>query len=184
MIRSIILATLLLCSPIASPGILDRTVTVAFQDLRHQPEANLYEYSGFIVSRPGGGLFYTMFPHTDRKEATVTFDIKAHMDKGDTLVALYHNHPCHNKKYFVGYFSITDLISAKFHDVPTFMLDNCTGDVHKFDWSTDKVHDTGNDKSVKLPNGKVKTLHLPSGKIVGNIGYRSPSLDTDWVKLD
>ena len=177
MIRGVILATLLLCLSLpASSGVLEHTAVNAFRDLSQLPGSDQWEYSGYIVSRQGA-IYYTMFPHTDQKSDSVSFDIKAHMIPGDVLVAIYHNHPCHSTTHFTGWFSTSDLISAKFHDVPTFMLDNCTGLVHEFDWKKDKVHDTGDDLKVRFPNGTERWVHLPTGRIVGDLGRKLPNLD-------
>jgi proteasome lid subunit RPN8/RPN11 len=168
---------LFLLAPYKVPaGPLEHTALAALHDLRLQPGAEGWEYSGFIVYRDGT-YQYTMFPHTDRQPDRTQFDVAAHMLFTDKLVGIYHNHPCISRTHYVQYFSVSDLISAKAYGVPAFLLNNCTGDVHVFDWAVDHVRDTGADVQVHRPDGKDVYYHLPAGRLVGNIGITSPQLD-------
>lgn len=172
--KSFMLAMLL--SSCASAGTLEHTAIAALSDLRTQPHADEWEYSGVIVYRDGT-YQYSGLPYTDNFRDHVRLHIKEQLLPGDKLVAIYHNHPCYSTTLWTQYFSPADLISAKFYGVPAFMLENCTGAVHEFDWTVDTVKGSGADVGVTLPDGKKKTLHLPSGRIVGNIGRTSPNLD-------
>lgn len=172
-----LVAVLFFCLPaLAFAGPLEHVAVAALKDLRQLPSADQWEYSGFIVYRDDAYL-YTMFPHTDKLHAGVMFDIRAHMLPNDKLAGIYHNHPCYSLTYFTSYFSIPDIISAKFYGVPAFMLDNCTGEVHEFDWSVDTVRGTGDDKTVFFEDGTTKILHLPKGRIIGNIGIKSDTME-------
>lgn len=170
------LALALLLSACATAGTLERTAVVALKDLRRQPHAAEWEYSGVIVYRDGA-YRYSGFPHTDYIRDHVQLHIKEQMLPGDKLVAIYHNHPCYSTTLWVQYFSPADLISAKMYDVPTFMLNTCTGEVHEFDWNVDTVRGSGADVPARTLSGEKITRHLPAGRIIGNIGITSPNLD-------
>lgn len=166
----------LLLATTASAGTLEHTAVAALKYLRQQPHAAEWEYSGVIVYR-AGTYQYSGFPHTDQFRDHVKLDIKGQVLPGDKLVAIYHNHPCYSTTLWVQYFSPADLMSAKFYNVPAFLLDTCTGDVHMFDWNVDTIKGSGADVKVTTPQGEKKILHLPAGRIVGNIGVTSPNLD-------
>lgn len=173
-------ALALLVSACAPAGMLEHTAVAALHDLRTQPHAAEWEYSGVIVYR-AGTYQYSGFPHTDHFRDHTLLDVEGQMQPGDKLMAIYHNHPCYSTTLWTNYFSVTDIISAKFYGVPTFMLDVCTGDVHEFDWTVDKVKGSGADVGVITPSGAKKVLHLPSGRIVGNIGVTSPNMDLEGL---
>lgn len=139
------------------------------------PNGYRWEYSG-ILTRLDGQLGYSMFPRTIKMVDAVEMNPEKQRVPGDTLVALYHTHPCKPREYFPQYFSPQDLISAFFWHVPTFMLDECTGDVHEFDPAVDKARDTGVLVVIKQKNGRPRRVRLPAGRIVGNIGDRGPDL--------
>lgn len=161
---------------------LEHTAVAALKDLRQQPNAELYEYSGFIILRDGV-YQYTMFPHTDGHPDRVSYDIAAHLSASDTLVGIYHSHPCYSDTYFVQYFSTADLLGAKAMGVPAFLLNNCTGAVHEFDWRVDRVRSTGATVDVRLADGSLRTYHLPAGRLIGYIGIESRNLDQPYVVL-
>lgn len=171
-------ALLILCAieATAATGVLEHTAIAALRDLRQQPSGDRWEYSGFIVYRDNA-YQYSMFPHTDQARDHVRYDITAHLQPSDKLVGIYHNHPCYAESYHTAYFSTPDLISARFFHVPTFLLDNCTGIVHTFDWTRDSVHGSGADKRVFTSDGSSKIVHLASGRLIGNIGITSPDMD-------
>ena len=166
----------------AFAGELEHTAVLALKDLRQWPHAAEWEYSGFIVNRHGA-LLYVSAPHTDQASDHVIPDILTRLLPGDKLAGIYHNHPCYSTTHYTDYFSRADLIQAKFYDVPAFMLDNCTGDVHEFDWSVDNVRATGKDQHVILPDGRAVVYHLTPGRIVGNIGITSRNLDADEAAI-
>lgn len=176
--RSFALAMLL--SSCASAGVLEHTAIAALHYLRIQPHAAEWEYSGIIVYR-AGTYQYSGFPHTEKFRDHVQTDVKGQMQPGDRLVAIYHNHPCYSTTLWTQYFSPADLIAAKFWSVPTFMLDVCTGDVHEFDWTIDTIKASGADVKAITRAGAKVIVHLPSGRIVGNIGITSPNLDLSGI---
>lgn len=134
-----------------------------------------WEYSGILLRR-NGELGYSEFPRTLKKVDSVEMDPSKQKAPGDMLVALYHTHPCNPREYFPQYFSPQDLISAFFYHVPTFILDECTGDVHEFDPAIDQARDTGVVVEIKTKSGRSRRVRLPAGRIVGNIGDRGPDL--------
>ena len=134
-----------------------------------------WEYSGILIRR-NGQLGYSAFPRTLKKVDAVEMDPSKQQAPGDMLVALYHTHPCNPRDYFPQYYSPQDLISAFFWHVPTFILDECTGEVHEFDPVLDRVSDTGVVVDIQTKSGRTRHVRLPAGRIVGNIGDRGPDL--------
>ena len=134
-----------------------------------------WEYAGILIRR-NGELGYSAFPRTLKKVDAVEMDPSKQQAPGDMLVALYHTHPCNPRDYFPQYFSPQDLISAFFWHVPTFILDECTGEVHEFDPALDRVSDTGVVVEVRTQSGRTRRVRLPAGRIVGNIDDRGPDL--------
>ncbi|MGH8217647.1 MAG: hypothetical protein ACREUT_03615 [Steroidobacteraceae bacterium] len=141
----------------------------------YAPNGYRWEYSGILIRR-NGELGYSEFPRTLKKVDAVEMDPSKQKAPGDMLVALYHTHPCKPREYFPQYFSPQDLISAFFWHVPTFILDECTGDVHEFDPAIDQARDTGVIVEIKTKSGRSRRVRLPAGRIVGNIGDRGPDL--------
>jgi hypothetical protein len=103
-------------------------------------------------------------------------DVEKQRTPGDILVGLYHTHPCNSDAYFPQYFSPQDLVSAFFWHVPTFILDECTGEVHEFDPLRDRAADTGTVVRVLRKDGSRTWVRLPSGRVVGDIGDQGPDL--------
>ena len=141
----------------------------------YAPNGYRWEYSGILIRR-NGELGYSAFPRTLKKVDAVEMDPAKLRAPGDMLVALYHTHPCNPRDYFPQYYSPQDLISAFFWHVPTFILDECTGDVHEFDPTLDRVSDTGVVVDIQTISGRTRHVRLPAGRIVGNIGDRGPDL--------
>ena len=163
-----LLCALLLFSPLMGfAGELEDTAVRAFQDVQTRSHSHDWEYGGAIIYR-NGELYYSAFAHTDRRADyfNPTSTVKSLL-ASDILVALYHTHPC-IKGYFTNLFSMNDIIVQLYWDVPAFMLDQCTMQVHEFQMGVDHVWDTGN--TVTLANGK--RMHLPAGRIVGKIDAR------------
>jgi hypothetical protein len=123
-----------------------------------------------------GAVMNNAFPRTLKRLDAVPMDAAQQLSPGDTLVGLYHTHPCKSKQFLSGYYSPQDLISVFFYRVPSFILDECTGDVHEFDPATDQVRASGRVITITQSNGTSRLVHLPAGRIVGNIGDRGPDL--------
>jgi hypothetical protein len=151
------------------------TATRALRWAFYAPNGYRWEYAGIIVIH-GGELGYSAFPRTLKKVDAVEMDVEKQRVAGDTLVGLYHTHPCKPEEYFPQYFSPQDLVSAFFWHVPTFMLDECTGKVHEFDPARDHARDTGTVVTVERKDGTRRQFHLPAGRIVGDIGDHGPDL--------
>jgi len=100
----------------------------------------------------------------------------AHLASGDTLVGLYHTHPCATGVYFSQYFSPQDLIAPRFFRVPAFILDECTGRVHEFDPQIDRVEDSADIRVIARRDGTSRRVLLPKGRLVGDIGDQGPDL--------
>ena len=141
----------------------------------YAPNGYRWEYSGILIRRDGQ-LGYTLSPRTLKKVDAVEMDPAKQQAPGDMLVALYHTHPCKPREYFPQYYSPQDLISAFFYHVPTFILDECTGDVHEFDPAIDRVSDTGVVVQIQTKSGRTRHVRLPAGRVVGNIGDQGPDL--------
>ncbi|GEM_PF-1254703 len=159
----------------AAEGAMQATAVRALRWAFYAPNGYRWEYSGILIIRDGQ-LGYSAFPRTLKKVDAVEMDPEKQRAPGDTLVALYHTHPCKPREYFPQYFSPQDLVSAFFWHVPTFILDECTGDVHEFDPTLDRARDTGVAVVIRLKNGRSRRVRLPAGRIVGNIGDRGPDL--------
>ncbi len=141
----------------------------------YAPNGHRWEYSGILVMH-NGEIKNNAFPRTLKKVDAVPMDADRQLNPGDTLVGLYHTHPCNSKEYFSQFYSPQDLVSVYFYHVPSFILDECTGDVHEFDPAVDHARDSGLDVTVTRRDGTSRTVHLPSGRIVGNVGDRGPDL--------
>jgi len=159
----------------ADPTPMQATAVRALRWAFYARNGYRWEYSG-IITRQKDALGYSPFPRTLKRVDAVEMDPQKQLRPGQTLVALYHTHPCNPRDYFPQYFSPQDLISAFFYHVPTFMLDECTGNVHEFDPLTDRASDTGVLVTITQKNGTVRRVRLPSGRIVGNIGDTGPDL--------
>jgi hypothetical protein len=141
----------------------------------YTPNGYRWEFSGILVTRDGQ-LTYSPFPTTLKLVDSVGMDVEKQRVSGDTLVGLYHTHPCKPDAYFSQYFSPADLISAFFYHVPTFILDECTGKVHEFDPVLDRAADSGIVVRMLMRDGKKRWLRLPAGRVVGDIGDQGPDL--------
>jgi proteasome lid subunit RPN8/RPN11 len=159
----------------ATDSAMQETAVRALRWAFYAPNGYRWEYSGILIIRDGQ-LGYSAFPRTLKKVDAVEMDPNKQRASGDTLVALYHTHPCKPREYFPQYFSPQDLVSAFFWHVPTFILDECTGDVHEFDPTLDRARDTGVAVVIRLKDGRSRHVRLPAGRIVGNIGDRGPDL--------
>lgn len=83
------------------------------------------------------------------------------------MVADFHVHICsvHNQD-FAAFFSVPDvLVNQAMHDVG-YILDGCTGTVHRYDPSQDDA----DDEEVDFKSGKV--LYLTIGHVSGHIDLR------------
>jgi hypothetical protein len=141
----------------------------------YAPNGHRWEYSGILVLH-NGEIMHNAFPRTLKKVDAVPMDAEKQLNPGDTLVGLYHTHPCKTKEYFSQYYSPQDLISIYYYGVPSFILDECTGDVHEFDPAVDHPRDTGIGVNILRKDGSPRHVHLPAGRIVGNVGDRGPDL--------
>lgn len=117
---------------------------------------------GGVIYERAGKYWYTT-PVTDDKAFRVSLPMEAEpAPKGSRMVADYHNHICssHNKQ-FAAFFSMGDaLVNATFK-VVGYMLDGCSGNIHRFDPAIDDV----DDEEVDLTDGR--KFYLTIGHISG-----------------
>ena len=120
-----------------------------------------YEYGGVIVQAPTG-KFAASQPVTIGRASSM--DINEDPDAYDEslpIVADYHTHPCISG-YVPGVFSPADLHNARELGRPSYILDECTGDVHY--WKPGDGYDAP--QSVM---GFMSRAQLASGRVVGHI---------------
>jgi hypothetical protein len=153
---------------------MDEAAKAALTDAYNCSEGRR-ECGGAIYERPKDreipqtSYFYSV-PETSDKPFGVT--INALADKPPArmrLVADYHNHLCLGKyKQLVGVFSVADILTNQgFHTVG-YMLDGCTGNVHRFDPATDPPDDF----VIHYDSGR--ELDVTEGHVTGWINvYRS-----------
>lgn len=126
---------------------------------------------GGVIYERNGAYFYSL-PVTQDQPYRV--DLGPELLKppipGTTRVADYHTHPCTTRnKRFAEFFSAGDvLVNTVFHTVG-YMLDGCTGIIHRFDPSQDDV----DDEEVDYDSGR--KLFLTIGHVSGWIDiFRRP----------
>jgi proteasome lid subunit RPN8/RPN11 len=175
-----IVAALAIAALLPLPSLADesRLEAVAVHALRwafYAPNGYRWEHSGILVIH-NGQLRHSASPSTLKKVDAVEMDVEKQRIPGDILVGLYHTHPCNSDEYFPQYFSPQDLVSAFFWHVPTFILDECTGEVHEFDPLRDRAADTGTVVRILRKDGSRTWVRLPAGRVVGDIGDQGPDL--------
>jgi hypothetical protein len=172
---ALLLAAAIPAQSLADEAPLQEMATRALRWAFYAPNGYRWEFSGILVTREGQ-LTYSPFPSTLKLVDAVEMDVEKQRVSGDTLVGLYHTHPCKPGAYFSQYFSPADLISAFFWHVPTFILDECTGKVHEFDPVQDRAADSGIIVRMLMRDGRKRWLRLPAGRVVGDIGDQGPDL--------
>jgi hypothetical protein len=172
---ALVLAAVLPSASMGGEEELQATATRALRWAFYAPNGYRWEFSGILVTRDGQ-LGYSPFPRTLGLVDAADMDVEKQRASGDTLVGLYHTHPCKPGAYFSQYFSPQDLISAFFWHVPTFILDECTGKVHEFDPIQDRAADSGIIVRMLMRDGHRRWLHMPAGRVVGDIGDQGPDL--------
>jgi hypothetical protein len=175
---ALLIATAVPVTAVAAETTGDALESAAVHALRwafYAPNGYRWEYSGILVLRDGE-VMNNAFPRTLKRLDAVPMNATEELTPGDTLVGLYHTHPCKSKQFLSGYYSPQDLISVFYYHVPSFILDECTGDVHEFDPLADQVRSSGRIVKITQLNGSSRVVHLPAGRVVGNIGDRGPDL--------
>jgi hypothetical protein len=167
----------LFTGPSFANGILEHTAIEALRVAKHSANGTMIEHGGMLVrhnSFVGPMYEYIQMP-PGRFAGVTVVDMKL-LGETDELIGTYHVHPCMNG-YANSMFSQTDVITAIFSRVPEFMLDSCTGLVHEFDAKIDKIHDTGEDVRIDDGSPSGKEVHLPYGRIIGDIEETEPKHD-------
>jgi hypothetical protein len=117
----------------------------------------------------GTTLYFYSKPETSDRPFGVTIHALAEpAPAGMTLVADYHNHLCLGFKEMAGVFSFMDIMAnTGFHTIG-YLLDGCTGNIHRFDPATDPPDDL----VVHFSSGR--ELHVTAGHVTGWVNvYRS-----------
>jgi hypothetical protein len=169
------LTTVFPLDAVAADAALESAAVHALRWAFYAPNGHRWEYSGILVMR-NDQIMNNAFPRTLKKVDSVSMDAYQQLAPDDMLLGLYHTHPCKTKEYFSQYYSPQDLISVYYYNVPSFILDECTGDVHEFDPAVDHARESGIAVTIKRRDGTPRVVHLPAGRIVGNIGDRGPDL--------
>lgn len=172
---ALLLAVAVPAASLATEQELQATAVRALRWAFYAPNGYRWEFSGVLVTRDGQ-LAYSPVPRTLKLVDAAEMDAGKQLVSGDTLLGLYHTHPCKPDAYFSQYFSPADLISAFFWKVPTFILDECTGKVHEFDPLTDRAADSGIVVRMLMRDGRKRWIRLPAGRVVGDIGDQGPDL--------
>lgn len=124
---------------------------------------------GGVIYRLHDGLYVFSEPITSDKPFGVDLGPAYAMPmlKPGELVADYHNHICsvHNRP-FAEFFSFGDAILNKGLHTIGYMLDGCTGLIHRFDPAQDDI----DDEEVDFKSGKV--IYLTIGHVSGWIDLR------------
>jgi hypothetical protein len=169
--RHAILLLLFLAAPAFATTQLERTAIDALIAAKHTPTGKTNEHGGmiYVEQTESGPVFKFLEPTPEGSPTSVLVVDKSKLPPDAELVATYHLHLCMSG-YYHAYFSTQDVIVTILTGLPEFMLDECTGEVHEFDSHRDKIHDTGIDAKTCGPNGEELDRHLPSGRIIGNIG--------------
>lgn len=119
--------------------------------------SHYYECSGFIVVDPKG-KFAVSPVRTDYESDNVR--VEDDMAPSDwKVVADFHSHPC-IKHHYTGLFSREDMIGALSSRHTAYMVDMCTGDVHKFIPGLSRVDVTPVDDGSE---------YLSPGNIIGHV---------------
>lgn len=183
MIKTLLLAALFTTVAYSQPQIsLDALATHALKEAFNAPNGDHWEYGGIIVSRDGY-IMYPMEAITSKAIDYVLVDPSKLMQPGDKIVGLYHTHPCAPDTHYPMYISRQDLLLPYFYKAPVYVLDECSGLVHKFEFGVDHIYDKGGAwVEEQLRNCKIRRVYLPSGRIVGNIHQKGINLDKGIVK--
>lgn len=163
-------------------SVLEHTAINALRIAKQESLVDHHEHGGMLyrMDTPYGPIVEYMEPE-DGSLATKSGVRVIDMNKlpvGAKLIATYHVHPC-LAGYYHQVFSKTDVIAAFMHGLPEFMLDECSGLVHEFDPHVDKPRDTGIEAEIVGPNGEGITIHLPSGRIIADIGETMTEAEDD-----
>ena len=142
---------------------------VSALSIAYNTHPHYYEFGGVIVQAKSG-KFAASIPvtvgHADNM--SIEEDPEAYADSLP-IVGNYHTHPCING-YMPGVFSPADLHAARSLNRPTYILDECTGDVHY--WAPGDGYDKPHDKMEELMG-----VQLATGKIVGHVAVDGKSIE-------
>jgi hypothetical protein len=159
----------------AAPTKVDTAAIAALTQAFNMPHGHEVEYGGAIFDE-GKGLEHTLPPHTDAANDHVQLNPQLVIPPGAKFLAVFHTHPCMPTTHYPEYFSPQDIGMALLVGVPSYVLNECTGEVHVYDPSADMP--TGvvpPARSDDAPNAF--SLHLFAGRLVGNIGAKGEDQD-------
>ncbi len=171
------LALLPILSFAEEPAGLNRAAVQALKEAFNAPNGFKWEYGGVIVLR-NRSLVWTTPPHTDQLPDGNLMNPKKMLLSGDVLVGLYHTHPCFSNTHFPGYFSMPDVAFAIYNNTTEFILDECTGNVQKYDPILDNPEKLSEEVDYQdVITREVNVRRLMKGHVIGNIGQRGPQMD-------
>ncbi len=172
------IAALLMATPALANTPLQDEAIRALRAAHDEPNGTIYEHGGMILVNSGTMRYVEPHPDNDKPTSVFVSD-RGMLLQGDMLVATYHTHPC-IRGYFHAYFSPPDIWVQIISGVPEFILDECDGSVHEFFYRyVDKVFETGIDITYHNDKCELQKGHLPTGRIVGNIGIVEPEHTID-----
>jgi hypothetical protein len=147
---------------------------VAIEALRVAEHTDV-EHGGMLVRRQTdrGALYYVYIEMPAGDRTGVMVIDRSRLLEGDLLVGIYHTHLCLDG-YAYNLYSRTDVRTAIFSGLTSFMLDECSGLVHEFNSRVDDIRSTGGEINTIDDDGVVHVVHLPAGRIVGDIGHKEP----------
>lgn len=162
---------LFFAAPAVANSIIEHTAVNGLRVAKKESLADHREHGGmiFLLETEFGPIVQYLEPRDGGDRTAVRVIDKSKLPPGAVMVGTYHVHICMNG-YYHEVFSKTDLIVAVISGVPEFMLDECTGLIHEFDTKLDRVRDTGIDANIVGSHGESVHIHLPSGRVIEDIG--------------
>ncbi len=118
-----------------------------------------FEYGGLIYQSTIDQKYYITQPTTSNDPGQVVLPFESKFPDMK-LVGSYHSHMC-NPHYISYVFSKNDIVFNEVLHIVGYMVDECTGDVHRFDPSNDR------DDDVTIVGRKGSITKLTAGHIVG-----------------
>lgn len=156
---------LLAAAAVERPASMNEAAVVALAKAYNE-HPHYYEYGGVITRMPDG-TFNPSVPVTIGHASNMDIDEDYEAYEGHyPIVAAYHTHPC-LQGYIPSKFSPTDLHTARESGRPAYILDECTGDVHR--WQLGDGYDPPPEHKDFIEIIIGGPDQLSSGTIVGHV---------------